>query len=87
MDNKITQIGDYTNDAMMVSPEGCLRNCLDNEIGKNGAFKDGKKLLILCLDDTKKGYDLSFMQAGMKVSEIVALLEIAKSNFIESMDL
>lgn len=84
---KVTNIGDYANNAKMVSPEMCVKDCLENFIGKKGAFKKGKKLLILCLDDDDGLYAMSYMQAGMKVSEMVSMIEIAKNNFISEMDL
>lgn len=87
MSNNITNLGMYAQDARMISPEGCLRNCIAEDIGKRGAFKKGKKLIIICLDDLDEGYTISWSQAGMKVSEIISLLDVAKHEFIRQMDL
>lgn len=87
MSDNITNLGMYAKDARMVSPEGCLRNCLSEDIGKRGAFKKGKKLIIICLNDSDDEYEISWSQAGMKVSEIISLLDVAKHEFIRRMDL
>ena len=68
----------------MQTPEQALQDAL-NDIGKNGAFKNGKKLLILALDESDEKYQISWIQAGMKMSQCVALCEIAKSLFKEDM--
>jgi hypothetical protein len=55
------------------------------DIGTRGAFKQGKKLLILALDDTDGMYNISFVQAGMKFSECIVLCEAAKQTFLRDM--
>ena len=47
----VKSLSNYTGDAGFRSPEQCLRDCLE-DLGKRGAFKDGKKLLVLCLPFT-----------------------------------
>ena len=76
----IKSMSAHTGDGTLRSPQQCLEECLE-DIGKRGAFKDGKKLLVLCVDDTKGDYSISFAQAGMKMSECVTLCEISKSIF------
>lgn len=75
---KIINIVDKSGNAKMQSPESCLRDCLDNDIGKQRVFKSAKKLVIIALDDTSGGYDTSWNQAGMSIAEMVLLLEMVK---------
>ncbi len=81
--SKITSIGYLKNDATLISPEECLRDCLENDIRKRGAFKECKKLIVIGLDDNDDKYSWSFNQAGMSASEIIALLEITKKQIID----
>lgn len=76
----VTHIGDKGGSSMVYSPEQTLKNSLES-LGKEGAFKNGKKLLVLCLDDTDNNYSVSFQQCGMKMSECVALTNVANSLF------
>ena len=80
---KIKSIGYLKNDATLISPVDCLRDCLENDIGKREAFIKGKKLIVIGLDDADDEYQWSFNQAGMSISEIVALLEIVKKQIID----
>lgn len=80
----IIELGNFTDDAKFVSPEMALNDAL-GDIGKRGAFEKGKKILILALDDTSGSYSISFVQAGMKSSEMVALCEISKAIFLKQL--
>lgn len=82
--DKPTPIGKASSDARLWTPEHLLQDALGSSIGKRGAFENGKKMLILALDDDGQ-YSVSFMQAGMKMSECVALCEVAKSIFLAEM--
>jgi hypothetical protein len=44
------------------------------------------KAVILYLDDTKEEYHTGFAQAGMKMSECVALCSISESRFEKEMN-
>ena len=77
-------LGDSLNDARYTSPAQALNDALER-IGEEGAFKKGKKLLIICLDDSEDDYYISWIQAGMRMSECVALCECTKSMFKEEM--
>ncbi len=72
-------------DGTMQTPKMCLEECLKSDIGKRGAFKDGKKLFVVALDDSDGGYNVSWCQAGMNMSEILALIEILKGLAKEAM--
>lgn len=84
MTEKIISMAEKADDAAFQSPEQTLEISL-NDIGKYGAFKNGKKLLVLCLDESEGNYSISFNQAGMKMSECVSLCEVAKIIFLEQM--
>lgn len=85
MGEKVVNLGDVTGNAVMSSPEQALKDAL-NHVGKNGAFENGKKVLILALDDSDNDYSISFVQAGMKMSECLALCEVAKAVILEQMN-
>ena len=72
-----------SNDGTLQSPEQALNDAL-SDVGKRGAFREGKKILIIALDDSNQ-YSISFVQAGMKMSECLALCEVAKTLFLEEM--
>lgn len=84
----IIKLIDKTNDSRHLSPEDALewaRERMGAEGG--GAFKSGKKLLILALDqgEDKSDYNISFVQAGMSMAECIALCEVAKVEFLKNM--
>ncbi|MDP8268312.1 MAG: hypothetical protein P9L97_06235 [Candidatus Tenebribacter davisii] len=83
--NNVVSLGDHAGNALMITPAQILQDCLDNDIGKRGAFKNGKKLLILVLDDTEGNYHTNFCQAGMKYSEMVSLLTVMQSYITKEM--
>ena len=79
----IKSMADKSNNAMLTSPENVLKDAL-KEV-QSGKLKDSKKLIVLALDDSDC-YDVRFMQAGMKMSECVALCEVAKTMFLTEME-
>lgn len=85
-DNLIT-MASISSNAMLSTPEMVLKDALDS-IGKTGSFKEGKQLLILALDRGEKGddYNISFIQAGMNMSECIALCDISKTLFLTEMN-
>ena len=84
MTTKITNISELTNNSLSNSPEITLSDAL-SDIGKNGALKNGKKCLILALDESDGNYSVNYYNAGMKASECIALLDISKALFVEDM--
>lgn len=69
-----------THNGEIATPEEALKDALE-VLGKKGAFEKGKKLLILCVDDTNEEYKVSFIQAGMRMSGCLTLCDIAKNIF------
>ena len=82
MDKVITPISlaKRTNDGTKWSIEDALKQALE-EVGKRGAFEKGKKILIIALDESD-GYSINWIQSGMKMSECLALCEVAKTQFL-----
>ena len=85
MSKDIVKLADKTNNGFMQSIEYALEDAL-KQVGKNGAFEKGSKILILALDDTEENYSISFIQGGMKMSECVGLCETAKTIFLSEMN-
>ena len=81
---KTIKLAGKTNNGFMSTIEDSLKDAL-SEVGKRGAFENGKKVLILALDDTDGNYSISFVQGGMKMSECLGLCETAKSIFLNEM--
>lgn len=84
MGDKVVRLGERGWNAKMMTPEDALRDALA-DLGERGAFERGEKVLILALDDTGEGYDISFIQAGMSMSECIALCSVATDVFKEQM--
>ncbi len=85
MSEQIVKLSEKTNNGFMSTIEDALKDALENT-GEKGAFKNGKKVLILALDDTDENYSISFIQGGMKMSECVGLCETAKAIFLSEMN-
>ena len=82
---KVINLAQKLQDGTLQTPEMCLQECLDTDIGKRGAFENAKKIIIIALDDTNDEYSVSWCQAGMKMSEMLALIEITKACFKRDM--
>jgi hypothetical protein len=84
----VKRLSEFTNSASHLSPvQACEDAIRELNERQRGAFNaDCKKLLILSLDERDGQYKVSFIQAGMKMSECVALCEIAKNIFKEQMN-
>lgn len=83
MDN-IINLGRKSGQGNHSSVSDALEECIEH-IGKKGAFEKGNKILILCLDDTDNNYSVSFVQAGMKMSDCNNLCDIGKNIFKNEM--
>lgn len=83
--SNVVSLADKADNNKYTDPMGALRDAQESIAEKVGAFANGKKLVILCLDDTNGGYDVSTRYAGLKCSEIVALLEYEKSRILSMM--
>ncbi len=72
---------------MVRSPEQMLEEALAEirDDDSESFFKSGKKMMVISLNTNDDEYHVSWMQAGMKMSECVALCEVAKTKFIGEM--
>jgi len=82
---KVVRLADKADNNKYTDPTGALRDAQESIEEKVGAFANGKKLAVICLDDTSGGYDVSTRYAGLKCSEILALLEYEKSRILSMM--
>lgn len=80
----VINMTDATGDATKRDIKQTLESAIE-DVGKYGAFEKGKKVLILALDDTSEGYDVTWVQGGMKMSECLTLCEVAKTLFLSEM--
>ena len=80
---KTVRLVDRSNDANHASPEMALEDVLRD-------FREGKrkatKAIVITLDSSGDKYEVHWYQAGMKTSEIVALLEYTKADMIGLMN-
>lgn len=83
-EDNVVSIAKNNNDGTMVSPKMVLEDAL-SRVGNWGALESGKKCIVIALDDNDNNYSVSFLQAGLKMSECVALAEVAKSIFLSEM--
>ena len=84
-DDKVVSMAEKMDDARLWTPKQALEDAL-NDIGVRGAFENGKKILIIALDESDGQYETNYIQAGMSSSECVALCEIAKTIFLREMN-
>lgn len=80
--NDVILLGKTTCNALMISPEQVLAE-VQRELKEN--TPPLKKLIVITLNEADGHYDINWRQAGMKISEIIALLELAKHTMIEEM--
>ncbi len=80
--NNITYLADIHNNGTLDTPLHVLESVKERiESGQESPTK----LVVISLDDSSGLYDIKWQQAGMKMSEMLALLEIAKSVVINEM--
>lgn len=84
---KVINIGKKINNSFFTSPMQALQDSVKRIETKDGAFAGNKYVLVLALDrgEDENEYSVSFVQAGMRMSDCAMLCEIAKSVFMEEM--
>jgi len=80
-DNKIVSLANTTNDNAYQSVENCLELALETQREQDL----GKKCIVLILDDDHDHYNVASFTAGIKSSEIVALLSAEKLSHLNAM--
>ena len=81
---KVIDMSVALNNGTLRTPKSALEDAI-GDVGNEGALQSGKKAIIIALDDTEGEYDISWYQAGMKMSEMLSLLEVAKQRVLEEM--
>ena len=77
----VIKLVDSTGLGQHQTPKDALSEAL-NDVGNDGVLENGKKILILALGDE---FELEFYQAGMSVTEMIALCEIVKANLMHEL--
>lgn len=85
MNDNIKSFARETENGKLMTPKETLNDVIDS-IGKKGALKNGKKMIVLCLDDTESNFNLTWFQCGMSMSQCITLCEVAKSKFLKEMN-
>jgi len=84
MDDKVVHLADRAADALQWTPDGML---YDARISANGEYKHIKKAIVIFYDeenpDNRKR--IRWIQSGMKRSEVINLLSLAKDDLIQDM--
>ena len=74
MKNNVLNLSEVTGNAGFDSSETLLRKCLEDDV-----IETHKHALCIFLNNKDGAYDISFRNAGMRRSEMIALLEILKT--------
>jgi len=84
--DNLLSLADKTSDSRFISPKQTLEDCIAM-LGREGkgAWTDCNKLLVIAIDTNEEGYDISWSQSNMKVSECITVCEVAKSSFLAKM--
>jgi len=80
----VTNLSDKTKNSKHWSAVQALEQAMHDHM-TDGPMEDAKKVLILSLTEIDGQYKVNFTQAGMKMSECVALTEVSKSMILEHM--
>lgn len=76
-------MADHSNSARHISPEQVLEEALRRL--RSGEWK-ASQLMVIALNNGDGEFDFDWLQAGMRTSEIVALLEVVKASTLALMD-
>jgi hypothetical protein len=87
MSDTVIKLADRSANAAHSTVEDKLEEALHDLRGGQGVIARANKVLIIPLADQDDGYAHGFYQAGMSMSECIALVEIAKTMFLEQMGL
>lgn len=77
MKSNIINLSEVTGNAGFDSSETLLRKCLEDDV-----IETHKHALLIFLNNEDGAYDISFRNAGMRRSEMIALLEILKAQLV-----
>jgi len=76
--DNIVHISNYSNNSFAITPTQLVAETI-KDLETEGSIVFGtKKMLIICLDDSNDEYNILIRNAGLKTSETIALLDLAK---------
>lgn len=84
MTDKVISLAEKTGDGCMHTAKQALEEALA-DLAEGEFLENHDKILVLALNDSD-GYDVRFIQAGMKMSQCLTLCEVAKTIFLSEMD-
>ena len=80
----VIQLADRSNNAAHISPVETLHRVIaEQEAG--GEWEGRKKMLVISLDDEDGSFDVSFRNAGMSCSNILAAIRIMEYKMLMAM--
>ncbi len=81
----VTNLGKKTGSSLHWSPVQSLEQCKQDHM-PGGPLENHNKAITISLEtDADGGYEIAYNQAGMRLSECIALLECAKALLLEQM--
>ena len=80
----IISIADAAGSGTHRSPENMLEEAL-KEV-REGSWEGRKKMIVITVDEDDDSYIVNWMQAGMRMSQCMALCEVAKVKFLTEMN-
>jgi len=82
-DENVISMANKKRDSSLWTPKQALEDAL-NDLENDEGYKDVNKILIVFLTKSDESYKTSWTQAGMSMSECVALCEVAKASFLNN---
>ena len=82
MTSNVTELSEYSGSGLMRDPMAALKDVIS--LIEDGTI-DPNKILILSLETKNNIYSISWHQAGMKMSECLPLLDVAKIRILQEM--
>lgn len=81
----VTNLGEKTGSSLHWSPVQALERVKQDHM-PGGPLEDYKKVITISLESNGDGqYEVAYNQAGMRLSECIALLETAKALLLKQM--
>ena len=81
-DQKVSNLSHYLRDGSRWTVDQMLADTL-SDVREHR--KAPTKALVLFLDDSDDKYDVGFVQAGLSMSQAIALIDVAKSVILKEM--
>lgn len=81
MSDKLIEFAHFSDNSKSWTPKQMLEEAV-NRVSPGGNCENVKKAIVIYLDDDKV-YNTAYNQSGMKVSEVVALLQTVLSEYVD----